>query len=512
MALTTVSTTDLYDFVNEIADPEPLALYPANFSSRMGTYHRQLDRIYVPARNNSGTVIRLGYVDPLLVDGSFPVTNFTQGVSLTGLTGCVVGQWNRTTDEQKLYTFDSAAGSGKLQERDPTTLQIVDADPYPNFRHTCTVVGSTVDGYYVSLCLDYAVFEEQGKLYIPHANVRYDGATYTEIAAEVDLATGLAIPWTGIPGKATSSPNTFQEVQIFNDTVDWMRIQFVDDDDSTHLAPKGYFILSEENGQAGTGAGGQASERAYVRIVEWNPTGASGTPNRVHKRVTLTSRIEFDETVVGTNFNNAALVFHPLSGRLYWIANNGFDPSSTGTNVAYRFSTTADLASITAPTPESTPRTAGTTAFFVEALGSLNERIPGVSVQFSLETNSTVLEPLDTSAGVGGAAAPVANIPIGNVKAVYEDDGFGNLTELELLVDYSYDPSTGVFTGVSPHWNGNDYYVSYSHFDDDLSPPLGTLLLPLVTTDSDGKARTRVRYDDDDDLVELHDKISAETV
>jgi hypothetical protein len=519
MAITTVNTTDLYDngFLSGITNPEPLALVPNSISSaRFCTYMARLDRLYAAARNNSGTVIRFGYVDPLLADGAYPITNFTQGVAYGApLLGAFVGQWNRSADQQRLYTLTATTTAGLLQERDPTTLQIIDVDPYPLFRNQCIVVGSTVDGYYQALAYDYVIFEEQGKLYCPHATVRYGGVTYTEVMIEVDLATGLAVPVADIPGKATAAPNAFQEPQLFGDTVDWTRIQFVDDDDSSHISPKGYFVISEEDGQAGTGGGGQASERAYLRIVEWNPTGASGTPNRVHKRITLTSRIEFDETIVGVNFASAALVFHPYSERLYWIANNGTNPLVSGTNVAYRFSLVPTLSAITAAAPERTPRTAGTTAFFVEALGSLAERIPGVTVQYTLEGASTVLELLDTSAGVGGAAGAVANAPIDDDEGleVYEDDGVNPLALLAETTDYTVNLATGVITGVAPHWKvTSDYYASYNHKEATNGvTPLGTLLLPIVETDNLGKARTRVRYADDDDLVGRYDKLSAET-
>jgi len=517
MALTTVNTTDLYTsgFLAEMGtapNPGTMVIGPLGGSGRIHMLYQRLDRLFVYANKSSPSLTRRGYVDPLFEDGYYPITNFTQGIS-SGFFGYVAGQWNRASDVQCLYTVDATAGTGKLQERDPTTLQIIDADPYPLFRNTCIAVGSGVDGYYVAASLDYKVFEEQGKLYIPQvATMRYGGASYTYIAVEVDLATGLAVPIPGWYGRAATGPNAFQEPAIFGDQVEWNRLQFIEDDDSSHVAPKGYFVISEADGHAGVGA--NPAERVYVRIMEWNPTGASGTPNRVHKRITMTSRVEFDETIIGTGFVQCSLVYHPLSGRLYWIANNGWNPGIAGSNIVYRFSMVPDLAAITAPAPERTPRTAGTTAFNVEALGSLNERIPGVQVAFALEGASAVRELLDTSGGPGSPAAAVDRTPIDDDDGliVYEDDG-ATVTALVETTHYTVNRSTGVITGVGVHWKlTSAYYASYNHKEDvDGADALGTLLLPIVTTNSEGKARTRVRYADDDDFEGRFDRLSAET-
>jgi len=515
MALTTVNTTDLYTsgFLAEMGTaPNPGTMVVSTSSSgRWGLMYQRLDRLYVYANKTSPSLIRFGYVDPLLEDGYYPITNFTQGIS-AGIFSYIAGQWNRSADQQRLYTLDALTAGGKLVERDPTSLQVITADPYPMFRNTCIAVGSGVDGYYVSNSYDYKVFEEQGKLYIPQATVRYGGVSYTFIAAEVDLATGLAVPIPGWYGRAAASPNAFQEPAIFGDQVEWNRLQFIEDDDSSHVAPKGYFIISEKDGHAGIGA--NPAERVYVRIMEWNPNGTSGTPNRVHKRITMTSRVEFDETIIGTAFVNTSLVYHPLSGRLYWIANNLWNPEIAGSNILYRFSMVPDLAAITAPAPERTPRTAGTTAFNVEALGSLNERIPGVQITFALEGASAVRELLDTSGGPGSPAAAVDRTPIDDDDGlvVHENDG-ATVTALEETTHYTVNRNTGVITGVGVHWKlTSAYYASYNHKEDvDGADALGTLLLPIVTTNNDGKARTRVRYADDDDLEGRFDRLSAET-
>lgn len=518
MASTTISTEDLWpDFVSEITNPAADMELQTNSQGSL-VLHQQSDRIYTAARNVSGSIIRAGWIDPLLEDGALPSTNFTNvidGTTLINWQHAYVGQWNRTANTQKLYSRIGTGTAGKAVERDQNTLQLLDSDPFPNVRSTCIATGSSSDGYYVMISDTWIIFEEQGKIY-GLGTCRAGGTSWSNCFFEIDIATGLAVPILGIPGKATAAPTIYQEPELFGDEVTWNHLQYVNDDDSSHISPKGILIISHTAGMQGVIGPPDTDEKVYVRIVEWNPNGvdpAPGTPNRVHKRITLTSRCEFDETPAGTHFSNYNLCYHPLSDRLYWIPYYNLSPSKPlGVNVVYRFSLVPALASITAPTPERTPRTAGTTAFFVEALGTLGERIPAVSVQFSLETNSTVLELMDTSTGVGGASAPVARIPVGHVKGVYEDDGAGNLTLLTPVTHYTYAAATGIFAGAAPYWRvGYDYYVSYAHFEDDVTPALGTLLLPLVETDNEGRARTRVRYADNDDLVGLYDKLSATT-
>jgi len=515
MALDTAFVKDLYDFNNEITDPEPLVIRGYQ-TGRSIAYYARLDRMYTSASNQSGSEQPWGFCDPMFNNGAKPITDFSQEVTSAqgGLGAFVVGEWNRSLDTQKIYSLTGIGATGRLEERHHQSFEINDDDPFPLFRNTCQEVGNTVDGYYVAYSLDYLVFETEQKIIMPQAFVRYDGATRQYVACEVDLTTGLGTPIDWMPGRAGPSPNEWNEPPIFGDLVNWRRIQFVEDDDSTHLTPKGYFFVSEQEGHSPT----IADDYAYVRKIEWNPAEISGSPRRVHKRITLTSRVEFDETIIGWPFSQSSLVVHPLSQRIYWVINDFNTPDIPGTSLAYIFGTVPSLTDITAAAPESTPRTAGTTAFNVEALGSLGEKIPGVSVEFSLEGASTLLEHLDTSAGVDGAAVAVVYIPIDDDTGleVWEIPAGESLTLLDPS-NYTVNYTTGVITGVDPHWKATSvYYATYNHKTNTdtptAAPAHGTLLTPIVTTDSYGKARTRIRYPDNDDLVLRYDNLKAETI
>lgn len=513
MGIVTAFTRDLYDFVNQISDPEPLVMLTLA-QGRGALYYPRLDRVYLKGNNAGGSEQPWGFADPMFNDGTKPITDFSQTAVSGAVSGYAAGEWNRTLGTQKLYSLSTVGAAGRLQERHYNTFEILQDNPFPLFRNTCTEVGVGVDGYYVSLSLDYVIFETEQKLIMPMGDVYYQSTLYQDVAIEVDLTTGLGVPIEGMPGQAEASPNIYNEPLLFGDTVNWQRIQFVEDDDSTHLNQKGYFFLSEKEGQVSVGI--DASEYAYVRKLEWNPNGVSGSPNRVHKRITLTSRVEFDETIINFPFTQASLVVHPLSQRIFWLPNNGTNPATPGSNILYIFGTVAALADISAAAPESTPRTAGTTAFNVEALGSLNEKIPGISVEFSLEGASTLLELLDTSAGVGGAAVAVDYIPIDDDTGleVWELPAGGSLTLLEETTHYMVNYATGVITGAGGHWIATSvYYATYNHKTNTTgAPALGTLLTPIVTTDSFGKARTRIRYPDNDDLVIRYDNLKADTI
>jgi hypothetical protein len=334
----------------------------------------------------------------------------------------------------------------------------------------------------------------------------------------INISSGLATPGglVGLYGRADASPHAYEEPEVHGDTFNWQFAQFVPDDDSSAIDPKGFFWWTAPGRQVGGAA--NANQYVWVRKVEWNPNGVTGTPNRVHGRIILTSRCEFDETVpdspTGYQHTGRPFLYHGPSDQIYTMGGQFDNPTDVDGKILYKFATVPDVASITSASWTKLPQTAATVPFFVEVLGSLGEPIAGVDVSWTLERVSEVDERFDGSVvGVGGTHT-LDEGPADSGTIVVVEDPDGTPVTLTAGVHYNITGGgggTGV-QGIGPtYWQALDYAVFYEHKGTVLSPSHGTLLETSSQSDVNGQAICRARYPDDDDLVGAYDQLSADT-
>lgn len=490
-------------------------------------YYDRFDRLYWRASevNTSGPNNPWVYTDPLFVNSSEPQSKHLGSHST--LSALHVGDWDRVLDVQYMYGRDTgitATGWARLDSN--LDADAVTPDPYPNVGHTThqgalpsSGAGST--GYYQSGTIGgWVFFEGLGYALSSGISVRTDDSTLsTTVLAQIDLTTGAAVVYDGIPIRYSSSAShESHRPPLFGRTVTFDGIQFLPDEDSTPAAPKGRLMFYE-----GTPAAESPPDiqPVLLKLVEFNPGGITtpGQPVRVHNREILVTQFEILESDYGAGawggFATDAVFLHPPSNRIYHLvaaAAAGSVPGVGKTTVDANESevtellTVPEVAELTSPTELARPSTGRTVEFATTALGSLSERIAGVRVDWALKRASTVDEVLDTSGAP--ATNTVANIPIDVSETaaailVVKQDG----TPLVLATDYTVVAATGVITWLLSHPAGGSVYtVTYQHRETPAAPAFGTLLSASATTDSEGQARTRVKYADDAALVgELDD-------
>jgi hypothetical protein len=519
MGLETRVEENLYAFMQSVVDPEPLAPEPGSTGFRGWAYYDRLDRNYCAAANKFSSHREWGYCDPLYLDGSKPATNWDLGIAIGDIKSLQVGEWDKANARQRLYTWDSGLATAKLVELDPITLLPIDGDPFPNVRLECSTVVSPNDGYYyIGGQRDCILFETQGYLIAPYAvALRWNGGTsYPNSSVKVDLSTGAGEPVAGLYGRAWASPHAYGEPEVHGDTFYWQFCQFVPDDDSTPIYPKGFLWWTAPGRQVGGAA--NANQYVWCRKIEWNPNGLDGTPSRVHLREILTSRLEFDETVpdspTGYQHTGRPFIYHGPSDQIYTMGGQFNDPTDTDGKFLYKFATVPGVDSITAASWTKLPQTAATVPFFVTVLGTLGEPVAGVDVSWELERVSEVDERFDGAVvGVGGThTLDEGPADSGTISVIEDPDGAATL--LTAGVHYNVTGGgggTGV-QGIGPtYWQAETYAVFYEHKATALSPAHGTLLDSVSQSDVTGEATCRVRYPDDDDLVGAYDQLSADT-
>jgi hypothetical protein len=499
MAITPSEYEDIGPFWLQISDPGVISYNGNATGYRKLVYYDRLDRIYCVAKNNPGSLHVWGYCDPIFLDGTKPSTNFGMGVGQIEIRSIAVGEWNRISGVQNIYGWDTALATGKLQIRDPNSLAILSSDPFPNIRMEDQVRAPTTDGYYYMFTREVMIFETPGYLICPEARLRYDGVTYNNISIQVDLATGYGTPIEGLFGEAAAVPTDFQEPEVYGDSFFWGYSQFVPDDDSTAISPKGYLWWSTRGDV--TGAGVSATAYGLARKIEWNPDGVTGTPSRVHKRVLFTTRVELDETAIGSGASWAAhpLVIHPLTGRLLLVINYFNDPTVANSQILVHYSPQPGFAEVTPAAPTKRPQVGGTTPFACETIGSLGEAIAGVDVDWILERVAEVDERFEGSVvGVGGTYT-LDEGPADSGTIVVIEDPDGAATVLATPGDYTINGPRTQITGAGGKWDiTKTYAVAYEHKATPLSPSHGTLLVASSASDANGQAFTRVLRPDTD--------------
>jgi hypothetical protein len=497
-------------------------------------YYDRLDRLYLRL-NTPGGSLAAGYIDPLFLNGVVPNSQgFTNDAG--GGESWFIGEWNRVANTQKLYRAPTGGGSNLFIEVNPLTLAVLSSEVYeftgPVGRKTgfgggTDGVNATV-GWWNSTGLSPStttasgavLFESLDYMLVVGALRHTDATVYQNTLLKVKLSTGRAVVFglddgvgdlagKHVPVRYSASPNQFQAQPLFGDTVNLFFIQFVPDDDSTPLLPKGFLVFCPDN------VIGSTPERLYVKMVEFNPFNVSGVPNRVHKRELLLSRFELTENqsppnatgLYGIVSGPAPFFYHPPSRtlRMFYV-DNGYSPVLAvvaGDVQGLSIAVNPTISQVLSPTALSTPETIKTVRFATQALGSLGEAVGAAQVTWTLERVSTFGEALSTTFP---GTAQLVNFPVDLATLVVVKNGTITLVE---GVDYSVNYSTGLLTWIINHSGAVTMVASYEHRQDPATPPHGTLLLSTSQSDVNGEAITEVRYPDNASLVGELDKLTA---
>lgn len=482
---------------------------------RMGwRYYDRLDVIYTRMDAPGGGA---GILDPLFLDNTNPI--FGQFSGTFG--SMVIGQLDRIANTQRAYEF-TVGGNLSLNEVNPIVLaQTIDSDPWPNYGvYSSRVLAPGVPGYYVLTEGTVLFFGDDGQpgsygkaLQTWCSCTHTDSVTYAEVAALVDLETGVAeiLP---IPVSYGALTHQFAEPTLFGDVVDFRNCQFVGDDDSTHAAPKGFLVFTS----LAVNAGG-SNRFCYVKLVEFNPLDAPGTPNRIHLRERLLTRYNVEEGQFGVEldgvfaFLNEAPIYHSPSRQIL------HPTSASSVSLPYQADEigvlnvpiTPVLDLLTPPSPRTTVETNSIVIFSSDARGDLNEPISGARVDWTLERVSTVAEVLATTP-TPGETVVVDQFPMDELPrevVVYEDG-----TPLVETTNYTVNRTTGQITFVAPKplAGGEVYTADYYHEADPASPPHGRLLNQTGTSDENGELTARIEYEDDAAVVDQRDRIQVDTI
>lgn len=437
-----------------------------------------------------------------------------------------VGEWDRDANTQILYCGDSTFN--EFYYLDLATWILDDSTNLLNFHWHNGGGGIGTIGGWDNNGADgnFCIFESWGYALRGCARVHHtDGNLYHGLAL-IDLndANGKAT-LLDVPTYFAASPGALFEAPQFNGDSFVLGVpQFAADDDSLPATPKGVVYLSSST-YLGDGAVPSSENRVYLKAIDWNPLGiaaAEGSPNRVHLRETLMTRLDYVQfELFGTNTNSAGAandggtpsaaypkpLYHPPSRTFVALFDwkYGSSPPYENERGIVRHSIVPGLSQLEPPTQQSEIETAKTTVFRARAMGDLGEAVAGVTGTWSLARRSTVDEDLDTS------AAPAFNIvahpPIDEDTLVVKYNG----TPLTEGVDYSVVESTGTITWMGAHSPpaASGYTASYRHSTVSATPSHGTLLQETTETDTDGFCESRVQYPDDADLVGGRDRITV---
>lgn len=477
----------------------------------------------------TGSVWKTVRFDPEMIDSSSGLVGYWD----TTLIPFFMGDFEPITGTQQIYSHDSSTVFAEHTYEDPTG--IVDANPWPmidwDMPSTASGIISTDDGYWTLHTAnnsDNAVFfPGMNQMILNRGTCRVGGAPFDEVMILVDLSTGAGTIL-DIPAKFTASPADFQAGPLFGEgPMENRYIQFIPDADSRHNAPKGRIFCSLLGLEPAPGG----EFRFYVQTYDWNPTGASGSPARVHQRLGISTRCLIDApatttTVLGVppgrvrvgDVNPVVtehMMFDNARGRILMFSSVtdaggvGGTPR-TGCHNIIEFFQSADLEFLRPPQSLAPPSTGRVVIFDTDTRGDLGEVIGGHVINWSIEATSTEGEVLDvtgTSPGDDIAVAnPNINLTIDYPKKVYEDG-----IALEEGVDFDFSATEVEFNAPFPVDGSEVYTVDYAH--DPQVPAIdahGTLLNATSITDAEGLGQARVRYADDDTLELTRDKLTAQ--
>ena len=469
--------------------------------------------------------------DPELNDS----TSGLVGYSTTGLVPFFMGDFEPITGTQQIYSHNSVLFKERAYE-DATV--IIHSNPWPMIDwdepSAASGIISSDDGYWTLHTAnnsDNAVFfpgwGAGGHMVLNRGQCRVAGNTEQEVMVLVDLSTGAGTIL-DIPAKFTASPTDFQSGPLFGEgTTENHYIQFVPDADSRHTAPKGRIFCSLLGLEPNAG-----EFRFYVQAYDWNPIGASGSPERVHQRLGLSSRCLIDAPATSTTVLGVPpgivrvgdvnpvvtehMMFDTGRGRVLMFSSvtdaggSGGTPR-TGCHNIIEFFQSADLAFLRPPQSLAPPSTGRVVIFDTDTRGDLGEIIGGKLINWSIEATSTEGETLNvvgSSPGDTIATAHTMNVDIDYPAAVYKDGV--PMTEGTGASEWIRAAGGIDFTAPEPIDGAPVYTVDYPHTADPDATAHGTLLASTSITDAEGLGQARVRYADDDDLEFARDKVTAQ--
>lgn len=482
--------------------------------------------------SGTGSTWKAVRFDPEMIDSTSGLVGYWD----TDLIPFFMGDFEPITGTQQMYSHDSSTMFDERTYSDPTS--ILDANPWAmidwDMPSAASGIISTDDGYWTLHTAnnsDNAVFfpgwGSGGHMILNRGQCRVAGVTEQEVMVLVDLSTGAGTIL-DIPAKFTASPTDFQAGPLFGEgTTENHYIQFIPDADSRHNAPKGRIFCSL------LGLEPIAGEfRFYVQTYDWNPTGASGSPERVHQRLGLSTRCLIDAPATSTTVLGATpgrvrvgdvnpvvtehMMFDSGRGRVLMFssvtdAGGAGGTPRTGCHNIIEFFQSADLAFLRPPQSLAPPSSGRVVIFDTDTRGDLGEVIGGKVVNWIIEATSTEGETLNvvgSSPGDTIATAHTMNVDIDYPAAVYKDDV--PMTEGTGASEWIRVAGGIDFTAPEPIDGAPVYTVDYPHTADPDATAHGTLLNATSITDAEGLGQTRVRYADDDDLEFARDKVTAQ--
>ena len=477
--------------------------------------------------SGAGSTWKAVRFDPEMIDSTSGLVGYWE----TSFQFYFMGDFEPITGTQQMYRHDSVAWN-EVSYNDPTSDIGTDVWPMIAWNNpTPSGLTNTDDGWWelaTSSNSDNAIFFPGwggGHMVLNRGQCRVGGQTYADVMVLVDLSTGAGTIL-DIPASFVTTPHAFQAGPLFGEADTENRyIQFVPDADSRHEAPKGRIFCSLR------GLEPVADEfRFYVQTYDWNPTGASGSPERVHQRLGISSRCLIDAPatsttvlgvspgrvrVGGTNpVQEEHMMFDTGRGRVLMFSSvtdaggAGGNPR-TGCHNIIEFFQSADLEFLRPPQSLAPPSTGRVVIFDTDTRGDLGEVIGGKVINWSIEATSTEGEIIDVSGSTPGDPFTLANGPI-NLTIDYPKTVYKGVNPLTEGVHFDWNTTQVDFIAPEPVDPGFIYTVDYAHTDDPVTPAHGTLLAATSITDAEGLGQARVRYADDDDLEFARDKVTAQ--
>ena len=501
-------------------------------------HHFGVDRIIVSADNigaagpgsNRGTFS----LDPLFQDESAQGSYFVQCPVTPGQDDrrhIALGQYNPSTGQQRLYAAPSARNTiHPWEELNPATLAGIAFPIYPGLEAGAVVgIAPGNDGYWTVVSgpgTSHIFFEGMTTgghdnvpagsypdgLVLSYINVsQFEGGTDgSNSIGWVDIATTAFVGWLNIPGSTSATAGNNTEPLIDGRSFGWAPIYYMHDDDATFAAPKGQLML-----QSLTTIDDGTNVVSYIRTVDFNPFGISGSPMRTHLRErSLTKLLQpYAPYAPGFPSNTAANMYHWFAWRrqsnLIITVNgdavqiNGLIQPTELHSISYLHR--AAVTTVVAPNQLRPVVTNDVVTFEATARGDLGEFIAGVDTDFTLENITSESESL-TKAFPGGFQ--LENFPLDEGLLVIIETTGGTPTLLVETTDWTMDYATGAGTWVTDQSGSDIVEASYQHVDSPGSSPHGQLLNTTGTTDENGQAFARVRYEDGF-LVVTGDRLTA---
>ena len=499
------------------------------------TYIDRFDRVLSHTTAVSPNEAKPAQWDPNLIDStSASVGPFNSPISNGANTPWFVSDYEPATTSQRLFHVLSQNEFQELNIADPTA--IIDSDPFPlitRLQSDATEFDFAAQETFAwagtfNQASSFVFFPDIDLAIAMNARVIVDptpGVVKSNVIVAITLSTASGAPL-GVPGHYSATSNEFGRPAIFDETsVEFKGIQFIADDQSTHSQPKGELLLF-----SGVSAPVTANDgRLYIKFVDFNPSGVSGTPNRVHLRETLFSRINLLLNTTPTGDPGVPINALPLAvaalqhPNVFYTSEGsrrvnvmGSDlPAGDGDSIIVSSSKAVVAGIVTPPAPKQDPVTNRTSSYQSDVLGDLGESVGNVVVDWTALRQSTVSEILLTTP-TPGETVTVDNVPID--RGIEFTPGFAVLEDGIALVegggnDYTVNEALGQITFISPKplGAGEVYTIRYAHTAAPASPSHGTIVDAQVFSDINGVAETRMSWPDDATLVGHIDEIKATT-